>query len=269
MTHTIIHGSCVDELAKLPTASVDAIVTDPPYPCIERSYGYWTETEWFRLMDAVVPECRRVLKPTGSAVFILQPNSERVGKMRPWLFDFQAKWCREWGMVQDAYWWNYTSLPMTKKDPNLMRSSLKMCVWLGLPECYRDGGAILWEESDGNRAQRMAGRCTNKLQKRAGRATVRDERARNACVERGGVTAFNVFPIGADGKDGKNPHPGRTPLDLSRLWVRYICPAGGTVLDPFAGSGTTLQAAREEGRSAIGIEKEAAYCDIARKRLSE
>jgi len=54
-----------------------------------------------------------------------------------------------------------------------------------------------------------------------------------------------------------------------RWLVRLVTPPGGTVLDPFAGSGTTLLAARAEGFGAVGIEREAEYVEIMRKRLEE
>lgn len=61
-------------------------------------------------------------------------------------------------------------------------------------------------------------------------------------------------------------HPTVKPLALMRWLVRLVTPPGGTVLDPFAGSGTTLQAAREEGFGAIGIEREAEHhADILRR----
>jgi len=66
-----------------------------------------------------------------------------------------------------------------------------------------------------------------------------------------------------------NVHPTVKPLALMRWLVRLVTPPGGTVLDPFAGSGTTLLAARAEGFGAVGIEREAEYVEIMRKRLEE
>lgn len=62
-------------------------------------------------------------------------------------------------------------------------------------------------------------------------------------------------------------HPTVKPLALMRWLVALVTPPGGTVLDPFAGSGTTLQAAYEVGRAAIGCERESSYCDDIRRRL--
>jgi DNA modification methylase len=66
-----------------------------------------------------------------------------------------------------------------------------------------------------------------------------------------------------------NTHPTVKPLALMRWLVRLVCPPGGLVLDPFLGSGTTALAALAEGRRCIGVERDAAYCAIARRRLQE
>ncbi|MHB0934914.1 MAG: DNA-methyltransferase [Armatimonadota bacterium] len=64
-----------------------------------------------------------------------------------------------------------------------------------------------------------------------------------------------------------NHHPTVKPLALMRYLVRLITPPGGTVLDPFAGSGSTGIACVQEGFSFIGIEREAEYLEIARRRI--
>lgn len=64
-----------------------------------------------------------------------------------------------------------------------------------------------------------------------------------------------------------NKHPTVKPTALMRWLVRLVTPKGGTVLDPFAGSGTTLVAAQAEGVSAIGIEREAEYVEIIKRRI--
>jgi site-specific DNA-methyltransferase (adenine-specific) len=82
----------------------------------------------------------------------------------------------------------------------------------------------------------------------------------------------NVTPEELCKKAGKrdrgegNNHPTVKPSDLMAWLVRLVTPPKGTVLDPFAGSGSTLVAAKREGFEYIGIEQEAAYVEIAKAR---
>ena len=70
-------------------------------------------------------------------------------------------------------------------------------------------------------------------------------------------------------EDGsKIQHPTVKPLSLMSWIVALITPPGGTVLDPFAGTGTTLQAARDKGFNAIGVEQDADYIQLIEQRLS-
>jgi hypothetical protein len=275
MTAEFIHGDCREELPKLPAAGFDVVFTDPPYPCVDRSYGRWTEAEWFAVMHAVVPEVRRVLKPSGSAVFVLQPNSERVGRMRTWLWEFLAWVGREWGVVQDAYWWNTSALPVGGAcKGGLMRGSVRQLVWAGPADCYRSQGDVLWSESEQSARLRAAGRFERgryPSRTRSETEGVRDS-GRRLCMApaaRGGVTPFNLFPHGSDARwsGGTHGHPASTPLPLCAWWLRYLCPPDGAVLDPFAGSGTVGVAALRYGASFTGIEVVPGYVDIARKRL--
>jgi DNA modification methylase len=270
---TLIQGDCLDVMQSLSDNSVDAVVTDPPYPEISRPYGRMTEAEWFVMMHALIPEVRRVLKPTGSAVFVLQPNSERVGRMRTWLWEFMVWVGKEWGIVQDAWWWNYAAIPQWCSNRcGLMKPAVKACVWLGSEECYRDQGAVLWKVSD--YTIRNALRAIS----RAGRVygpSGHSVDAQHACqspIDRGGSAPPNLIPCAnsrAHESGGGHGHGAATPIGLCRWWVRYICPPGGTVLDPFSGSGTVGVAAIEEERVYIGVEIDPAYCAIARERLAK
>ncbi len=66
----------------------------------------------------------------------------------------------------------------------------------------------------------------------------------------------------------KNNHPTVKPTALMRYLCRLVTPAGGLVLDPFTGSGSTGKAATLEGFRFVGIEREAEYVEIARRRIA-
>lgn len=66
----------------------------------------------------------------------------------------------------------------------------------------------------------------------------------------------------------RNTHPTVKPLALMRWLTRLLCPPAGTVLDPFAGSGSTGCAALREGRQFVGIERDERYAAIAQARLA-
>ena len=64
-------------------------------------------------------------------------------------------------------------------------------------------------------------------------------------------------------------HPTVKPLTLMRYLVRLVTPPGGIVLEPFAGSGTTLEACIVEGFKCIGIERDPTYLDLIVQRVSK
>ena len=187
MSVRLFLGDCLEHMAEIEDGSVDAIISDPPYPEINRPYGRMTEKEWDVMMRGVVAHSRRILKPTGSAVFILQPNSEKIGRMRPWLWEFMAWTCREWNQVQDVWWWNTTTAPTMhcSRKFGLARPSVKACVWLGNPGCYRNQDLVLWTQSDANKAIEREDRA---LQYRPSGLSMRRGRCASVADERGGVT---------------------------------------------------------------------------------
>ena len=89
----------------------------------------------------------------------------------------------------------------------------------------------------------------------------------------GGIGNYKDDVNSASGKFGsekapsKNTHPTVKPIKLMKYLCRLITPKGGTVLDPFMGSGSTGMAAKEENFKFVGIEKEEQYFNIASARI--
>lgn len=84
------------------------------------------------------------------------------------------------------------------------------------------------------------------------------------------VRVFRLSRVEAFGNNAESvkEHPTEKPLRLIR-WCINNAGGEGTILDPFAGSGTTLRAAKDLGRKAIGIEIEERYCEIAARRCAQ
>lgn len=172
--------------------------------------------------------------------------------------------------MQDAYWWSYDAMPlvMSHRQNGLLRHSVKMCVWLGQPDCFRNQDSVLWLPSDNLFAE---GKSEKAMRSTPSGRTYRDGRIAETVEERGGTTPFNLLPVPAGGTSAtSNGHPATIPYDVAAWWAKYLLPPQGVLLDCFAGSGTMLAAGLDFGASqVIGIEKEQKYLDIARKRIAE
>lgn len=264
--NVIHHMDALSLLRGLRSGSVDAIITDPPYAEIDRDYGRLTERQWRDLMYPLVIEAKRVLTPQGSAVFILQPNMEKLGRMRMWLWEFMLFCAREWNVIQDVYWWNIAAMPGIQND--LCRPSVKTCVWVGSPDAYRNRKEVLWDanwdalatkKQDDARINYPSGTSTN--------YKVIVETTRN----NGGSTPFNLLPIAntnSSSSAGSTGHGAGTPDSLIEWWMRYITKPFDLVVDPFMGSGTTALVARSMNRYYIGSEKDSGYVATAQARLA-
>ncbi len=71
------------------------------------------------------------------------------------------------------------------------------------------------------------------------------------------------------GMDEASAHPCQKPEELMRRLIRFFSLEGQTILDPFMGSGTTLRAAKDIGRRAIGIEVSEKYAELAANRMAQ
>jgi hypothetical protein len=201
-----------------------------------------TEAEWMDMMREVVRQCRCVLGPRGSMVLLLQPNYEKVGRMRTWHLEFALWAAKEWGLVQDVYLHIPDALPSagTSRDEGLLKTSVKWLVWLGSPDCFRDQEAVLKPPSEPVTTRT---RQDDPRGSPSGR-TRRMGRMHRTALERGGSVPPNCLVVPKGGSPGSEDHPAVTPMALCEWLVRYLLPEKGVLLDPFCGSGTTWPASR-------------------------
>ena len=265
---TLILGDCRRELKKLASQSIDAIITDPIYPEVDRAYGRISEDQWHSLMREVVTESRRILKPKGSAVFIFQPNYEKIGKMRLWLWEFFWS-AKEWNLIQDVYWWSIDAHATGRDEPQARTSSPEReNVRMARPCRLLPQTGLGFVDTISVTSARH--RADIALRVSPSGRHYRNSTLTKAADERGGTTPFNLLPICAGGQSGgAEHHPAATPYDVAAWWCKYILPSEGVLLDPFCGSGTMLQAGLNHGASkVIGIDKEKKYLAISKRRIT-
>lgn len=275
-------GDSLEVLRTIQDSSVDAVVTDPPYgiSLIGKKWDYEVPCEdlWAEVL--------RVLKPGGH---LLSFSATRT-------FHRMAIKIEDAGFeIRDQICWIYGSgFP---KSRNQLRPSLEPIVLarrspvgtvknnldlygtgsLNIDGCrIGDSGGTKYE---GGGVERDRGKNILNLGMKKGTiskvpglgrwpANVIVEGSREAVEGLGHATRYFYIPKASKKDRGEgNTHPTVKPTDLMKYLVRLITPEGGIVLDPFMGSGTTGVAAKSEGFSFLGIEREPDYLEIAKGRI--
>jgi DNA modification methylase len=246
----LYQGDCLDILRMLPDASVDAIVTDPPYGQSNESYDKGVPPE-------VWAECFRVARPNAALIsFAGSPTYHRIAS------GIEAGGWR----VRQMWGWVYRDGMITSAWP---KEGFDRLAPAFDPICYATKGKVLLRlEREGDKEWvRRQQRCSLSTR------SIGNHASGSACghwprsILAEDVPDFEYFAYRRAQKDADaTGHPNQKPLALMR-WLLSKLPRGWTILDPYAGSATTLIAAIEEGLSAIGIEKEADHFALAQRRI--
>ena len=249
MTHTLYHGDCLDILPTLPAQSVDAIIADPPYGT--------TACKWDSVipLDAMWRELRRVIKPRGAVVlFAAQPFTSAL-------------------VMSNTGWFKYAWVWEKSKGANIASVNFQPLRVTEDITVFSDGASTYTKSGNAMRyfPQRtpldkpyvrrfVTNKCYSEEHITAPLRSQRPEQAEYTHAYPRNLLQFaNVF----EGKD----HPTQKPVELLRYLVRTYTNPGETVLDFTMGSGTTGVACTMEGRHFIGVELDAGYYDIARRRI--
>ena len=249
----IICGDNVTVLSTLPDECIDLVVTSPPYDDL-RTYGGHS---WD--FAGVARELTRVLKPGGVIVWVVADatvnGSETLTSMRQAIHfkdvcglnvhDTMIYKKSAVGACGSnlAYWqeWEYSFVLSKGRPANVNRLKDRK-------------NATAGSHRSPTVKQNVVGT------RRHGKVEIAEEGIR------GNVWTYHT---GNFGGDDKHEHPAPFPETLAKDHVTSWSNPGDVVLDPFAGSGTTLKAAKELNRHWLGIEINPAYVEICHKRLAQ
>lgn len=260
---TIIHGDSREILRKL-SGKVDLIVTSPPYADSRKKHYDSIHpnkfVDWFLTFHEPFFEA---LKPRGN--FVLNLKDKVVGGCRHrfvWQ-TIEALCSRGWLSIDD-YLWHKTN-PMPGFWPNRLRDGWEYCFHLAKSNRhYFASGEVRKPIGDWVRT-RLAKLGKNDTTRSNSANASGFGRDISRWVGRQTVLPSNVLSIPLVGKN--MGHPAVFPVDLPLFFIKLLCPKGGLVVDPFAGSGSTGLAALARNCRCVLIDSNAEYCQLALKRL--
>lgn len=257
MIYTLHHGDCVDVMRSLPAESVDSVVTSPPYAEQRKStYGGIPEVEYPAWTVAWMAEARRLLKPDGSVIINISPHikggvlSDYTLRTRLALRD------AGWAEVGELIWHKKDPMPVGRNDrPRRSWESLHWFATHGSP--YSNPIANGWPSKRTTDVHRFGQHTRNPGWKNydGGKTGSRPQ-----------ITKCSDVVSLAKGSDATG-HPAPFPASLAEWCGRMVCPPGGTILDPFSGSGSTGVACIRNGWDYIGIDAVEDYVEMSATRL--
>jgi DNA modification methylase len=270
-------GDALQQLRAFADESVDTIVTSPPY-FQQRNYADASQigqegspAEYVERLVQVFREARRTLRSTGSLWLVLGDKYESKRLLGlPWRVAFALQ-DDGWILRSDIIWHKPNAMPSAVKDRPTTDHEYVFFLTKSA-EYYYDADAIREPHVTFSEKSRMRGGrkhffqrdSTPEAGKNGGHANLHDGRWDQA-FHPAGRNKRTVWSIPLSKFRGA--HFAVFPESLVTHCILAGCPAGGLVLDPFLGSGTTAVVARRLQRRYAGIDCNAEYCEMARQRL--
>lgn len=262
---TVLQGDSAQALKALPDASVDLIVTSPPY-ADQRSatYGGVKADDYVEWFLPIAAQLKRVLKPTGSFVLNIK---ERVvdGERHTYVLELiMALRQQGWLWTEEYLWHKKNCYP--GKWPNRFRDSWERLLHFTVQKQFRMfQDAVMVPTGDWARSRLKNLSATDQIRDESKVGSGFGKNISN-WLERERAYPTNVLHMATE--CGNRAHSAAFPEALPDWFIRLFTEVGDTVLDPFAGSGTTLRVARNLGREAIGIDRDPTYCMRMREEFA-
>lgn len=247
----ILSGDCGDVLQQFPAASVDLIVTSPPYA--DARAGRYSGPRPHKYVDWFLPraeEMRRVLKPSGT--FILNIKERVVaGERSTYVLELILALQKQGWLWTEEYIW-HKKCCSPGKWPNRFRDAWERCLQFNLQrQFYMDQEAVREPVGEWAKSRLRNLSATDKQRDKSATASGFGKRVAN-WEGRETVYPTNVLHLAPETQN--RGHSAAFPEALPAWFIQLFCPPEGVVLDPFAGSGTTGRAAHRLGRKAIMVD---------------
>lgn len=237
---TLYHGDAYESMASLADQSIDLVLADPPYGT--------TNIDWDQALDLALlwTELHRLCTLHASQVlFSAQPFTTDLIISNRERFRYELIWPKPMA----------TGFLRANKRP--LQNHENICVF-----CQKPGKSTY-------NPQKSQGH--EKYKRTSARASAQYNEFKNSTRLRESVNGerhpVTVLPAFSRELHSRSLHPTAKPVPLMAWLVATYSNPGDLILDPFAGSGSTLVAAKQLGRRCIGIEMNERYCEIAATRL--
>jgi DNA modification methylase len=266
LTTNILQGDSAEVLKTLPDNSINLIVTSPPYADQRKStYGGIAPDKYVEWFLPISEQLLRVLKPSGTFVLNIKEkvvNGERSTYVMELILAMRKQ---GWLWTEEFIWHKKNSYP--GKWPNRFRDA-----WERLLQFNKSKKFAMYQEEVmvpmGDWAKSRLKNLSD-TDKRRDNSKVGSGFGKNISnwIDREKAYPTNVLHLATECNNKK--HSAAFPEELPEWFIKLFTKEGDMVLDPFAGSGTTLFVAERMGRNAIGIEIIEEYYKMVKDQLEE
>jgi DNA modification methylase len=265
----------------IPPASVDAIITSPPYALeFKKEYGNVAKEKYVEWFLPFASEIKRILKPEGSFVLNIGGSYNSGSPTRSiYHFKLLIALCDQIGfhLAQECFWYNPAKLPAPAEWVNVRRCRIKDSVeyvwWLSPSQFPKANNSRVLAPYSQDMIRLLAKGFKAKQRPSGHNITAKFRK------DRGGSIPSNLISRGNNesnsiymrrlGELGERAHPARFPAAIPEFFINLLTEPGDVVVDPFAGSNTTGSVAEQLNRRWLSIEVNRRYVEASKVRFHQ
>lgn len=262
----IIQGDCAEVLKRFEDNTFDLIVTSPPYADRRvQTYGGVKPEQYVEWFLPKSEQFLRVLKPTGSFVLNIKEKAEN-GERHTYVLELILALRKQgWYWTEEYIWHKRNCYP--GKWPNRFRDAWERCLHFTRERKLKmNQEAVMVPMGDWAQA-RLKTLGKNDVVRFDSQVGSGFGKNIANWAERPMAYPTNVLHLATE--CGNKNHSAAFPRALPEWFIKLFTDEGDLVLDPFAGSGTVIEVARELHRNSVGIEILPEYCEMARELLED